>query len=98
MEILILLSTISLLIYIIKSLKPIYYFIKDRLALKGERRRVRSQSILLKNRSFTLLAHGWFRCSSGFSTKGSFITNDEIRGWSDKKFKEYLNQKNNGEL
>lgn len=89
-----LLAIIALAIYIIKSMSPVYHFIKDRLALRGEYQKIKEQSVLMKTRMDILLENGWCKKNKGFYKKGHYITNEELRGLPDKNFNKYLKDLN----
>ena len=88
-----LLAIIALAIYIAKAMVPVYLYIKDRLALRKEHKKIKAQSRLAKQRMDILLEKGWTRGVKGFFKSVNFIRDEEIKGWSDIKFNNYLEGK-----
>lgn len=88
---------VSLTIYIIKSAEPIYLFIKRKLSLYREKKKIRKQTYLYEIRGAELLAAGYeYKYNSAFGNHFikpgcEVVSENKIKGWSDKKFKEKIN-------
>lgn len=87
-------AIIALAIYIIKSMAPVYYFINNRLSVRKERKQIKDQSNLAKERMDILLENGWERGVACFFKLGKgHVSDDQIKGWSNNKFNDYLENK-----
>ena len=95
-----LLVIISLSLYIINAMNPVYLFLKKKYQKRLEGKRIQDQTIILERRGATLLALGFrvdmedfmirFRKASGAS-----VGTDQLRGWSDKKFNSFVEEHSN---
>lgn len=86
-------AIIALGIYILKSMEPIYRYIKNRLAVRGERKKIQAQQEVYDNRVIYIKSKGWTKATGFFYKLGmGRILDSELRGWSDQKFMESLKE------
>lgn len=90
-----LLIIVSLTMHIAKSAEPIYLFLKKKVSVFQEKKKIEKQRVLFEIRWADLLAAGFkYQVNSSrgphFIKGNAYITQDRVKGISDLEFKRVL--------